>query len=85
MTKREIVLARGALRALDSAGASGLSFEALKEQAGTFSESIVSRMEAMWLEKVLLEREWAKRWQDPVTENMRFVLTDCGHLAMGAL
>ncbi len=45
MTKREIILARNALRALDGAGPAGLGREALAEQAGTFAETILSRAE----------------------------------------
>ena len=43
MTKREIILARNALRALDGAGPAGLGREALAEQAGTFAETILSQ------------------------------------------
>ena len=45
MTKREIILARNALRALEGAGPAGLGREALTEQAGTFAETILSRAE----------------------------------------
>ena len=45
MTKREIILARNALRALEGAGLAGLGREALTEQAGTFAETILSRAE----------------------------------------
>lgn len=85
MTVREIVLARGALRALDGAGSSGLGANALAEQAGTFAETILSHLETAWLERTLLSRGWAERWTDPLTGNARLILTERGHLAMGAL
>ena len=85
MTKREIILARNALRALDGAGPAGLGREALTEQAGTFAETILSRAEAQGLERLLLGRGWAERWTDALTGNLRFVLTENGRLALGAL
>ena len=78
MTKREIILARNALRALDGAGPAGLGREALAEQAGTFAETIR-------LERLLLGRGWAERFEDSLTGNLRFILTDRGRLALGAL
>lgn len=85
MTKREIILARNALRALDGAGPAGLGREALTEQAGTFAETILSRAEAQGLERLLLGRGWAERFEDSLTGNLRFILTDRGRLALGAL
>lgn len=85
MTKREIILARNALRALDGAGSAGLSREALMEQAGTFAETILSRVEAQGLERLLLERGWAERWKDTLTGDLRFILTENGRVALGAL
>ena len=85
MTKREILLARNALRALDGAGPAGLGREALMEHTGTFAESIVSRVEAQALERLLLGRGWAERWTDSLTGNLRFILTENGRVAMGAL
>lgn len=85
MTRREIILARNALRALDGAGPAGLGRETLTEQAGTFAETILSRAEAQGLERLLLGRGWAERWTDALTGNLRFVLTENGRLALGAL
>ena len=85
MTVREIVLARGALRALSGAGSSGLGADALAEQAGTFAETILSHLERTWLERTLLSRGWAERRTDPLTGNARLTLTERGNLALGAL
>ena len=82
MTKREIILVRNALRALDGAGPAGLGREALAEQAGTFAETI---LRAQGLERLLLGRGWAERFEDSLTGNLRFILTDRGRLALGAL
>ena len=85
MTKREIILARNALRALEGAGPAGLGREALTEQAGTFSETLLSTLERRaWL-GTLLQRGWAERFEDPLTGGTRFTLTDRGRLALGAL
>ena len=73
------------LRALDGAGPAGLGREALAEQAGTFAETILSRAEAQGLERLLLGRGWAERFEDSLTGNLRFILTDRGRLALGAL
>ena len=57
----------------------------MAEQAGTFAETILSRAEAQGLERLLLERGWAERFEDALTGDPRFVLTENGRLALGAL
>ena len=85
MTPREVTIARGALRALEGAGGAGLSEEALAEQAGTFSETLLSTLERRALLGTLLKRGWAERYEDPLTDVPRFTLTNRGRLALGAL
>ena len=67
------------------AGASGLSEMALAEQAGTFSEMLLSSLERRALLHTLLSKGWAERFEDPLTDVPRFTITERGRLAMGAL
>ena len=85
MTPRETTIAKGALRALEGAGGAGLSEGALCEQAGTFSETLLSSLERRALLHTLLSKGWAERFEDPLTDVPRFVLTERGRLALGAL
>ena len=85
MTPRETTIAKGALRALEGAGGAGLSEGALAEQAGTFSEMLLSSLERRALLRTLLSKGWAERFEDPLTDVPRFVLTERGRLALGAL
>lgn len=85
MTPRETTIVRGALRALEGAGGAGLSEGALCEQAGTFSETLLSTLERRALLHTLLSKGWAERFEDSLTGNLRFILTDRGRLALGAL
>ena len=74
MTPRETTIMKGALRALVGAGGAGLSEMALAEQAGTFSETLLSTLER----RALL-------FEDPLTDVPRFAITERGRLALGAL
>ena len=85
MTPRETTIMKGALRALIGAGGAGLSEDALTEQAGTFSETLLSSLERRALLHTLLSKGWAERFEDPLTDVPRFVLTERGRLALGAL
>ena len=85
MTPRETTIAKGALRALEGAGGAGLSEGALCEQAGTFSETLLSTLERRALLGTLLKRGWAERFEDALTGGTRFTLTERGRLALGAL
>ena len=85
MTPRETTIVRGALRALAGAGGAGLSEGALAEQAGTFSEMLLSSLERRALLHTLLSKGWAERFEDPLTDVPRFAITDRGRLALGAL
>ena len=85
MTPRETTIVRGALRALEGAGGAGLSEGALCEQAGTYSEMLLSTLERRALLRTLLAKDLAERFEDPLTDVPRFVLTERGRLALGAL
>lgn len=85
MTPRETTIVRGALRALEGAGGAGLSEGALCEQAGTYSEMLLSTLERRALLRTLLAKDLAERFEDALTGDPRFVLTDRGRLALGAL
>ena len=85
MTPRETTIVRGALRALEGAGGAGLSEGALCEQAGAVSGALLSTHERRALLRTLLSKGWAERFEDPLTDVPRFVLTERGRLALGAL
>ena len=75
MTPRETTIVRGALRALEGAGGAGLSEGALCEQAGTYSEMLLSTLERRALLRTLLAKDLVPR----------FAITERGRLALGAL
>ena len=85
MTPRETTIVKGALRALVGAGGAGLSEGALCEQAGTFSETLLSTLERRALLRTLLAKDLAERFEDPLTDVPRFTITERGRLALGAL
>lgn len=85
MTPRETTIMKGALRALVGAGGAGLSEVALVEQAGTFSETLLSTLERRALLRTLLAKDLAERFEDPLTDVPRFTITERGRLALGAL
>ena len=64
---------------------SGLSEVALAEQAGTFSETLLSTLERRALLRTLLAKDLAERFEDPLTDVPRFTITERGRLALGAL
>lgn len=83
---REVILARGALKALERVGDLGLSQEALLSQAALESEThLLTSVEGQALMRVLVEKRWINHYTDPLTGVQRWWLSDEGRLALRAL
>ncbi len=85
MTAREIWLIKCALSTLDLVGPAGLSEDALMSQTAIQSQSLLTRIDKQALMNRLVEKNWIDRFKDPLTETIRWAISDDGKLALGAL
>lgn len=85
MSPRDIVLSKVALRCLSEAGPSGLGTEALMDHVAAGAEVLLTSLERRALMGLLVERDWIYSFRDPLTGNVRWVLTSQGELAKNAL
>lgn len=85
MTTREIYLCKLALRVLDGAGGAGVSREAWMEQVGICAQAPLTSAEQAALISKCEGNGWVLSYRDPIREQVRWVLSGPGTLALGVL
>lgn len=85
MTPHEIFLCKTALRVLDSAGPQGVSREAWMEQVGICAQAPLTSAEQAALISKCEGNGWVLSYRDPIREQVRWVLSGPGTLALGVL
>lgn len=85
MNAREIYLCKTALRVLNDAGTQGVGYEAWMEQIGISAQTPLTTAEKEWLLDHLDRNGWVRSYRDPILDQVRYVLSGQGSLAMGVL
>ena len=85
MTPREVFLAKTALRVLEGAGPQGVNREAWMEQVGITAQAPLTTAERSALIDRLERNDWVRSYRDPILDQVRYVLSGPGTLALGAL
>lgn len=85
MNAREIYLCKAALRILGSVGPQGLCREAWMEQLGIESSAPLTTAEEAALIERLERNTWVQSYRDPIRDQVRYVLSGTGTLALGTL
>lgn len=85
MKPREIYLCKTALRVLKSSGPAGVNRVALMEQVGIVEQCPLATAEQAELIERLEDNGWVLSYRDPIRDEIRYVLSGTGSLALGAL
>ena len=85
MTEREIYLCKLALRVLEGSGSAGVGRDAWMEQVGIYAQGPLTSAEQAALISKVEHNGWALSYRDPIREQVRWVLSGPGSLALGAL
>lgn len=85
MSLREQFTTKTALEVLEQSGAQGCQEDTLFTLVELKIDSILSSIEKRALLKTLLEKQWVYTYNDPITGNKRFAITEDGSLAAHAL
>ena len=85
MTPHEIYRIKEALKVLEYAGPQGVGRDALLGQTEIATGQILTSSEKDRLLETLTEKQWAYSFRDPLSGNIRYVLTGPGTLARNAL
>ena len=85
MTPNEQYLLKTALQVLDQAGAQGTQESALLSLIEIRVDGILTSIEKRMILKTLVEKQWAYTYRDPITDHLRYVLTEQGTLAAHAM
>ena len=85
MTPHEIFLCKTALRVLDSAGPQGVNREAWMAQVDIMATQPLTTAEQDALIQRLMENAWVQSYRDRIRDQVRYVLSGTGTLALGAL
>lgn len=85
MTNREIYLCKTALRVLEGAGTQGVNREAWMAQVDIMADQPLTTAEQEALIRRLVENGWVQSYYDRIRDQVRYVLSGTGSLAMEAL
>lgn len=85
MNPREIFFCKAALRVLEGAGTQGVNREAWMEQIGIIVQSPLTSAEQAALIRKVEENGWVNSYRDPIRDQVRWVLSGPGSLALGVL
>lgn len=85
MTKTELRRTRAALELLNGVGAAGMTREFFAQFLRDEVPDALSDQDVDDLLKSLQEREWVKSYTNPISEQVRYILTAKGQGARAAL
>ena len=85
MSPREVFLTNSALRVLEGAGTPGVGREAWMDQTSILAQSPLTTAEQDALIERVLRNGWVQSYRDPILEQVRYVLSGPGSLALGVL
>ncbi len=85
MTNIEILIARHMLTILNRIGPAGLEDASLKEQAEIAARQPLTTLELDLSFKTLNVRGWVASFRDPVTDRVRWYITESGKIALASL